>query len=114
MKIWEAAVAESPRTSPYFFLGPTFFYLQKGEYATALQWAKRVDAPQFVVSQAIVAALAARVGDEQVARGALARLLALQPRFSEVGRTLMHRWGLGDPEIDALVAGFAALGVDLA
>ncbi len=114
MKMWEAAVAESPRSSPYFFLPPTFFYLEKGEYATALQWAQRVDAPQFIVSQAIVAALAARVGEEDVARTALARLLALQPKFSEVGRTLMHRWGLSDRDIDALVAGFAALGVDVA
>jgi adenylate cyclase len=114
MKIWEAAVAQSPRTSPYFFLGPTFLYVKKGDYATALTWAERIDAPQFIIGQTLIAALAAREGEDQLARTALARVLALQPRFSEIGRTLMHRWGLEDGEIDVLIEGFVALGVPIA
>jgi adenylate cyclase len=114
MQIWEAAVAESPRTSPYFFLGPTFLYLKKGDYATALRWAERIDAPQFIVGQAILAALAARQREDPLARTALAHVLALQPKFGEVGRGLMHRWGLEEQEIDVLIAGFAELGVPIA
>jgi adenylate cyclase len=114
MKIWQDAVAQSPRTSPYFFAGPMFYYLRKGDYGAALEWAERVDARDFLISQAIVAALAARLGQDDLARSALARLLELQPRFGTVGRTLMRRWGLEDREIDALIEGFAALGVEVA
>jgi adenylate cyclase len=106
-------MAESPRAPPFFFLGYVVNSLRMGDDEAAFSWAERMATPEWPLSQAILAAVAARTGRGDVARRAAERLLALRPSFAANGRELVRRGRLG-PQVEAEVLdGLAQAGVYL-
>ncbi len=109
----EKGMAESPRAPPFFFLGYVVNSLRLNDDEAEFHWAERMATPEWPLSQAILAAVAARTGRDDVARRAAERLLELRPNFAANGRELLTRGRLG-AEVEAdVVDGLARAGVDL-
>jgi len=69
--------------------------------------------PDWPMSQAVLAALAARTGRTDVARRARERLLVLRPNFAVNGRELIKHEHFGAETEAVLVDGLARAGVEL-
>ncbi|HVY66611.1 MAG TPA: hypothetical protein VHH11_17450 [Gammaproteobacteria bacterium] len=106
-------MAESPRAPPFFFLGYVVNALRTHDDEAAFLWAKRMAAPDWPLSQAVLAAVAARTGRDDVARRAVERLQRLRPEFAENGRELFRRGRLGADVEQQVVDGLARAGVVL-
>ena len=109
----EKGMAESPRAPPFFFLGYVVNSLRVGDDEAAFNWAQRMATPEWPLSQAILAAVAARTGRGEIANRAKQRLLELRPSFAANGRELLRRGRLGTQVEAEIVAGLARAGVDL-
>ena len=109
----DRGLAESPRAPPFFFLGYVVNALREHDYPAAYKWAKRMETPDWPLSQAMLAAVAALTQHPAEARTAARRLLELRPDFPVKGRELIARGRLGDETDSALFEGLALAGVDL-
>lgn len=109
----EKGMAESPRAPPFFFLGYVVNSLRMHDDEAAFHWAERMATPEWPLSQAILAAVAARTGRGDIARRATERLLELRPNFAANGRELLRRGRLGAQVEAEVVDGLARAGVDL-
>jgi adenylate cyclase len=109
----EKGIADSPRAAPFFFVGYFVNAVRMHDDQAAFKWAERMATPEWALSQAMLAAVAARTGHDEVARRATKRLLALRPNFAVNGRELIKHEHLG-AETEAVVAdGMARAGVEL-
>jgi tetratricopeptide (TPR) repeat protein len=88
-------------------------YLREGKFDEALACALKIDAPNWVVAQSVLAAAAALSGREDIARAAAKRVLELQPAFESRGLDDMERWHFDRPLYDVFVSGLKAAGLDL-
>jgi len=113
MSLFERALAESPRTTPSLFIGPTFFNLARHDFQEALAQAQRIDAPDFLMSQVLWAALTAKVGEMERARRHAANVLAMHPDFASYGRELIGRWALPPFVEQPLLEGLELAGIAL-
>lgn len=111
--LMEQGVAESPRAPPFFFLGYVVHALRLHDHEAAYRWAERAATPDWPLSQAVLAAVAALAGHNDRAREAAWRLLELRPEFATTGREQLARGRLGAEAEGALVAGLALAGVTL-
>lgn len=109
----DEGIAESPRAPPFFFLGYAVHALRMHDYDGAFKWAQRMATPDWPLSQAMLAAVAALTNHEQEAHRAARRLLELRPDFAATGRELVARGRLGPETEAALVEGLARAGVVL-
>jgi tetratricopeptide (TPR) repeat protein len=109
----EKGMAESPRAPPFFFVGYVVNSVRLHDDEAAFMWAERMATPEWPLSQAVLAAFAARTGRTDVAQRAVKRLRELRPEFAENGRELIGRSRLG-AEVEAEVEdGLARAGVRL-
>jgi TolB-like protein len=90
-----------------------FRYLQTRQYEEALQWALKVDAPNWFIAPMTVAACAELAGRHDIARREIKRLLELEPDFVTKGPELLRRWRLNDQLLEALLAGLRGAGLDV-
>ena len=107
-------IERGPRTSPFFFIGPAIYYIGAGDNEEALNWAERIDAPDYIIGQVLTAALAAELGQSERARRQVNRILAAYPGFAEYGRVLIDRWAFGADVNAVLIEGLGRAGVTLA
>jgi tetratricopeptide (TPR) repeat protein len=112
-RLIEKGMAESPRAPPFFFLGYVVNSLRLDDDEAAFHWAERMATPEWPLSQAILAAVAARTGRGDIARRAAERLIELRPNFAANGRELLRRGRLGARVEAEVVDGLARAGVDL-
>jgi len=109
----QEGMAESPRAPPFFFLGYFVNALRLHDDEAAFKWAERMATPDWPLSQAVLAAVAARTGRADVAKRAAERLVELRPNFAANGRELIRRGRLG-AEVEAeIMDGLARAGVEL-
>jgi hypothetical protein len=106
-------VAESPRTPPFFFLGYVVHALRMQDREAAYHWAERMATPDWPLSQAVLAAVAALTGHDDRAHQAAKRLLELKPSFATTGRELIARGRLGADANAELARGLALAGLEL-
>jgi TolB-like protein len=111
MQVLREAMTRAPRQLDYFYLGPTIYYTNKGEYGEALTWAERFEVPDVIWSDAFVAALAAQTGDMELAKRRLAHLLAAHPGFPAYARALIERWSFGPAAEATLIEGLRRAGL---
>jgi hypothetical protein len=89
-------------------------YLRAGEYEHALHAALKIDEPDWIVAQAIVAATAALAGEEAVAEQAARRLLELYPAYEAEALQDFEKWHFDPVYRDQFLKGLEAAGLDLA
>ncbi len=90
-----------------------FRYLQTRQYEDALQWALKVDAPNWFIAPMTVAACAELAGRHDIAEREIKRLLELEPDFVTKGPELLRRWRLNDELLEALLSGLRRAGLEV-
>jgi adenylate cyclase len=90
-----------------------FRYLQTHQYDEALQWALKVDAPNWFIAPMTVAASAQLAGRHDIAEREIKRLLELEPDFVTKGPELLRRWRLNDELLEALLTGLRGAGLEV-
>jgi hypothetical protein len=95
-------------------LGTAIAYLRAGHPEEALFAAQAIDAPDWIVPQAIVAAAAGLSGRHDVARAAAQRIRELDPRFEAEARDDLDRWRYDRAYQERFVAGLKAAGLRIA
>lgn len=97
----------------WYYVAFAFRDLQTGEYADALDWALRVDAPDWFATPLTVAATAAYAGRLDLAQREIDRLLELYPQFETAGRAQLDNWALNDELIEILIRGLRLAGMEI-
>jgi adenylate cyclase len=88
-------------------------YLREQRFAEALTFALRVDARNWVMAQAVIAAAASHAGRREVAADAVRRILELYPRFEAEALANFERWHFDREYRDVLISGLRAAGLEL-
>ncbi len=90
-----------------------FRYLQTRQYEEALQWALKVDAPNWFIAPMTVAACAQLAGRHDIAERGVKRLLELEPDFVTKGPELLRRWRVNDELLETLLSGLRDAGLEV-
>ncbi len=96
------------------YVGYAFRCLETRDYAQALDWSLRSDAPNWFVTAMTVTASAALAGRMDIAQREKARLLELYPDFESTGRAQLTKWNLDPTLLAALLDGLRLAGLKLA
>jgi adenylate cyclase len=88
-------------------------HLRERRFEDALESALKVDGPNWVFAQAVLAAAAAHVGRDDVAQRAAQRIRASYPRFEADALENFERWHFDDALYETLVGGLRAAGLEL-
>jgi len=89
-------------------------YLREGFVDEALAEALRVDAPNWIAAQVIVAAAAGLSGREDVARGAVRHIVESYPEFEQTAREDLRRWRFDTEYEGRILVGLRAAGLKIA
>ena len=98
---------------PLYHLAYAVTYLREQRFPEALAFAMKVDAENWVVAQAIIAAAAAHSGRDELAAKAAQRLLELYPEFESEALANFERWHFDARIYEVLVSGLKAAGLEL-
>ncbi len=90
-----------------------FRYLQTRQYEEALQWALKVDAPNWFIAPMTAAACAELAGRHDIAEREVKRLLDLEPDFATKGPELLRRWRLNDELLETVFSGLRGAGLEV-
>jgi adenylate cyclase len=107
----EQAISETAFVPGWYFTGPALRYLQTGDYAQALEWALKIDAPLWFATPMTVAAAAGLAGRPDIAERETARLLELDPHFPVVGPERLSAWGMNEELRATLLEGLRLAGM---
>lgn len=108
------ALALSPRPPGLYHVALAVGALRDGRPDDALAAALRIDAPNWFIAPALVAASSALAGRTDVARRSAARLLELYPEFPQNAGAEIHKWQIDRDLGETLLRGLRAAGVDVA
>jgi tetratricopeptide (TPR) repeat protein len=109
----ETARELSISPSGLYHLAYAVTYLREHRFAEAFAAALKVEARNWVVAQAILAAAASHSGRDDVARQAASRIGELYPLFEAEALGNFERWRFDAAFHDVLVTGLEAAGLDL-
>jgi hypothetical protein len=101
--------------APFVFYDLTYAasHLRERRYGDALAAAMKVDQPDWIFAQAILAAAAAHGGRPEIAQAAVARIRELYPSFEADAAENFERWHFDAVFYDALASGLRAAGLEL-
>jgi len=97
----------------FYYLTHAASQLASRQFDDAFEWAAKVDSPNWVFAQAVLAAAAAQSGRADVAHSAVGRIRELYPRFEVEALTNFERWHFDPAFHTALVDGLRAAGLNL-
>lgn len=97
----------------WYYISYAFADLERDEYAQALDWALKVDAPTWFVTPLTVAATAALSGRPELAEREVARLLELYPDFAITGGEQLRKWRIEEALRSRLLEGLRLAGLDI-
>jgi adenylate cyclase len=78
------AMRLNPSHPGWYNWSPAHFHFVEGDYALALEFAKKIDQDDWFWSHAIVGSILAHLGRMDEARAAIGRTLAMEPNFVEL------------------------------
>jgi adenylate cyclase len=107
----DAAIPQTAFVPGWYYSAHAFRYLQTGDYAQALEWALKIDAPRWFAAPMTVAAAAALAGRTDMAEREMARLLELDPDFPRVGPDRLRGWGMNEELRATLLEGLRLAGM---
>jgi TolB-like protein len=109
----EAAVPETVYVPGWYYSAYALRFLQTGDYAQALEWALKIDAPRWFVTPMTAAAAAGHAGRADIAERERMRLLELDPDFPRVGAERLRASGLNDELVASLLEGLRLAGMSV-
>ena len=108
------AITLSPRPPGLYYVAQAISALRAGRAEDALNAALRIDAPNWFITPALVAAAASLAGRDDVAQRSAARLLELYPTFPQNAATELAKWQLDPALRETLSGGLRAAGLPIA
>jgi TolB-like protein len=111
LPLLEEAIPATASVPGWYYTAHAFRYLQTDEYEQALEWALKIDAPNWFVTPLTVAAAAALAGRADIAEREVARLLELYPDFAATGAERLRGWGLNGKVLTTLLEGMRLAGL---
>jgi TolB-like protein/predicted Ser/Thr protein kinase len=103
----------NPHHPGWYWLVAGFNAYRLGEYRSALEFARKINMPNFWRRCVIIAAACGQLGEQEEARKALRDLLALKPDYAEFIPRFFNRWF--QPEMLELVSdGLLKAGLEIA
>ena len=103
----------NPHHPGWYWLVAGFDAYRKAEYRAALEFARKINMPNFWRRSVIIAASCAQLGEIDDARKALHDLLAIKPDYAEFGPRFFNRWM--HPEMVELISdGLHKAGLEIA
>jgi hypothetical protein len=96
-----------------YYVSHTLHAVAAGNYDRALDQALKIDVPEWLVTPMIVAACAGLAGQQEIARRAVQRLLAVDPEFALHARPQLDKWHPDEMLLARLIEGLEAAGLDL-
>jgi TolB-like protein len=113
LKMVERARRLNPSHPGWYWIANFFHHFRKGEFEQALEYAKRVNMPQYFVYHELIAATLGWLGDESAAAEAAARFLEVLPLPAAQFEELLNRWHYLEPDVvDLLMNGLRKAGVE--
>jgi TolB-like protein len=102
----------NPHHPGWYWLVAGFNAYRKGDYRAALEFAHKINMPNFWRRCVIVAAASGQLGESDEARKALQDLLRMKPDYAEFGPRFFSRWML--PEmVEHLTEGLRKAGLEI-
>jgi TolB-like protein len=111
MALVEGALRFAVHVPAWHYTAFAFGYLQMRNYEEAMQWALKVDAPNWWIAPMTVAATAELAGRHDIAEREVKRLLELEPDFATKGPELLRHWHLNPQLLEALFQGLRGAGL---
>ena len=106
--------SRSPQPLPAAYVGRAVIDLRNGRPQDALEWALKVDSPNWYIAPMLVAASAGLAGRQDIAQRAVDRLLILYPGFPEHAREEISKWQPDPSLLAALLRGLTDAGLSVA
>jgi adenylate cyclase len=97
----------------YYNVAFAITYLRAGRFERALEVARKLDTPDWIGAQTLLAAAAGLAGRDDVAREAAARLVALYPEFEAEALHDFDKWHYDRAYQAQLIAGLEAAGLKI-
>jgi adenylate cyclase len=97
----------------YYNVAFAVTYLRAGRFERALEVARKLDTPDWIGAQTLLAAAAGLAGRDDVAREAAARLVALYPEFEAEALRDFDKWHYDRAYQAQLIAGLEAAGLKI-
>jgi TolB-like protein len=102
----------NPHHPGWYWLVAGFNAYRNGDYRLALEFARKINMPNFWRRCVIIAAAYGQLGEQDEARKALRELLVLKPDYAEFGPRFFNRWF--QPEmLEHLTDGLRKAGLDV-
>jgi adenylate cyclase len=98
----------------WLYAAYAFRYLETHDYTAALDWALRIDTPNWFAAPMTVAAAAALAGRSELAEREIVRLLELYPSFASEGPAQLEKWRMEPALEDTILDGLERAGLALA
>lgn len=109
----EKARQQTRTPQGFYYLTYVASHLREGQFEEALAAAEKVDGPNWVFAQALLAASAAHSGRADIARGAVQRIRELYPKFEVEALGNFERWHFDPMLHETLVNGLRGAGLVL-
>lgn len=113
VKMLDWAYREGDDVPSWYRIGYSFDAMLAGDYAAALDSARRTDTPNWFATPLAEAAAAGFLGDRDVAMRSVNRLLALKPAFAKTGYARLRAWIRNERLTGVLVEGLRRAGLSL-
>jgi adenylate cyclase len=88
-------------------------YYRKGEYERALEYARKIDMPEYYWNWAHLAIDYAQLDRKEEARSAARELLRLYPTFPQNARRELNKWAWEEEFVDHIIDGLRKAGLDI-
>jgi tetratricopeptide (TPR) repeat protein len=109
----DEAISETEFVPGWYNVAHSFRYLETADYEQALEWALKMEAPDWFATPMTAAAAAALAGHGDIAAREVARLLEVDPTFPATGRERLRAWGLNEGLRATLIEGLDLAGLEL-
>ena len=109
----ERAAQLNPRHPGWYWFPLFYNAYRKGDYASALNSALKINLPHFFYNHVVIAAVSGQLGNREAAREGLRELLALRPDFALTAREDLGKWYPPDL-VEQLIDGLRKAGLEVA
>jgi TolB-like protein/Tfp pilus assembly protein PilF len=110
----ERSIPLNPHHAGWFWMPLVHNAYRQHDYAGALDAAVKVNLPGYFYVQAVLVAVYGQLGEREMARGAVAHLVALKPDMGAVAREELGKWLYYQPDVvEHVLEGLRKAGLDV-
>lgn len=107
----DRALLTLPHPPPWYYFPRVLRDLKHRNFESALEWSRKMDAPNWFLAPALVAASAALAGHDDIAQRAAFRVLELYPTFPQMAQRELAKWNFDEDLMQTTLKGLRAAGL---